>query len=96
MKKYRLLSAAALIVLPSMLVSNAGYSVSRLPPINADAGQYRQQSCPVERQNGCFNAGIRSVAGGTGNTVFTSADQFRFTPFGACLQFMQRIASGAG
>lgn len=55
MKKYRLYAIAALLAVPSMLVSGPGLSTSSLPAIDAGASAQQRQNCPVEGGYGCFS-----------------------------------------
>jgi len=97
MKKYRLLTAAALLVLPSMLFSAAGYSASRLPEIGVSNHALAQQSCPTGSEQGCFGSGIGVGGNGLIGVIFATADRLRFQQLNNCLQFMQRFQSfGAG
>lgn len=95
MKKSRILTAAALLALPSMLISSPGYSTSSLPEIGAQAGFYQQQSCPNGNQGGCFMSASGFGPAGMVGVALSNADRFRRERIDTCLQFMQRIRTFA-
>ena len=86
MRKYRILTVIALLVLPSIFVSSQGYSVSQLPGINTEA-PIQRPNCPTGSQFGCFNQGFQQT--GAINTGFAKTTSKQYTPFNPCLQFMQ-------
>lgn len=89
MRRYRLFTVAALLVLPSIFVSSPGYSALQLPGINA-AGPMQQQNCPTGRQYGCFNPGIQQTGGnGAINAGFANTASYQYMPFNPCTQFMK-------
>ncbi len=89
MRKYRLLTMAALLVLPSIFISNSGYTASQLPGINP-AGPIQQQNCPTGRRYGCFNPGIQQTGANRAiNAGFANTASYQHSPFDPCLQFMQ-------
>ncbi len=93
MKPYRTLTAATLILLPSLLFTGPGYSTSELPAIDAAALREGQPSCPTENPAGCGGlAGASPLLG----QVFGRADRFRRERIETCLQFMQRLRGFGG
>ena len=55
MKKFRLYAVVALLVAPSIALSDPRSSTSSLPQIDSSDNPYQQQSCPVGGGFGCFN-----------------------------------------
>lgn len=93
MKRYRLFSAIALLALPSMFFSAAGYSTSHPPEIGTSTQPFGQQSCPTGSEQGCFGSTIGMGGNGMIGVTFATADQFRRERINTCLQFLQRIRS---
>ena len=93
MKKFRTLVAAALLVLPSLLVSSPGYSTAELPAIDPGASPLQQQHCPVENGVGC--GGFNGLIGANPMlaSIVIGADRFRRERIQSCLQFVQRLRS---
>ena len=90
MKKHRILAAAALLVLPSVLFSGSGYSNSQLPQIDADASRFGQQSCPVDN-GGC--GGLNGIFGANPmiGSIIGNAERLRLEHFKTCMQFIKKI-----
>ena len=94
MRRYRLLAAAALIVLPSILVSSPVPSAPQMPWINTAGGPISQPNCPTGSQYGCFGQGV--PVGGNATPNVANANLSPIAPFGACMQFMQAFLRMGG
>ena len=98
MRKFRVFTVVALVVLPTIFASTPGYSAAQLPWINTEAGPVQQPYCPSGNQFGCFGPSTPTGVYGSGMAGTVNTAAYAPNPFEPCLQFMQafmRLAAAA-